>query len=248
MNESTSGMREFGQYLENVLTQQKPEIIQHDGRPYLMTTDGISPILEPKASKIDVATLTGLVDYIKSGIDSFEGILIHVVSPTRVDFLSGVHGPHMQRAVYMTATAAVPRIAFDAFMLQESFIIQTQSCFVQQNDNDDDLATVLSVAGNIRESAVKDTLDDGVSQVVTARSGVAKLTDVVVPKQVLLTPIRTFAEIQQPASSFVFRIQDGPRMALFEADGGAWKNEAMLRIKDYLEEALSGCGQSSIIA
>ena len=244
MNESTSGMREFGQYLENVLTAQKPEIIMHEGRPYLMTTEGISPILKPIASPINVATLTGLVDYIKSGIDSFDGIFIHVVSPTVVKLLSRDSGPHMQRNTYMTATAAVPRIAFDSFMGQENFIIQSQSCFI--HNMDDDLDIVVACAGNIRESAVKDTLDDGVSQVVTARSGVAKLTDVVVPKQVLLTPIRTFTEIEQPASSFVFRIQDGPRMALFEADGGAWKNEAMLRIKDYLSDELKDFSVSII--
>jgi len=244
MNESTSGMREFAQYLEDVITTQKPEIIQHEGRPYLMTTNGISPILDPIASSIGVSTLTGLVDYIKSGIDSFNGILIHVVNPTTVKLLSRDGGPHMQRNTYMTASAAVPRICFDSFMGQESFIIQSQSCFIQ--DTQDDLAIVVACAGNIRESAVKDTLDDGVSQVVSARSGVARLSDVVVPKQVELTPIRTFAEVDQPSSSFVFRIQDGPKMALFEADGGAWKNEAMLRIKDYLAEELKDLSVSII--
>jgi len=244
MNESTSGMREFGQYLENVLTTQKPEIIEHEGRPYLMTTNGISPILEPVASSISVSTLTGLVDYIKSGIDSFNGILIHVVSPTVVKLLSRDAAPHMQRDTYMTASAAVPRIYFDSFMGQESFIIQSQSCFIQ--DSSDDLAIVVACAGNIRESAVKDTLDDGVSQVVSARSGVARLSDVVVPKQVELTPLRTFAEINQPSSSFVFRIQDGPKMALFEADGGAWKNAAMRWIKEYLSEELKAYSVSII--
>jgi len=31
-----------------------------------------------------------------------------------------------------------------------------------------------------------------------------------------------------------------PHFALFEADGGAWRIEAMKRIKAYLEEQLSG--------
>ena len=244
MNESTSGMREFGQYLENVLTAQKPEIIQHEGRPYLLTKNGLTAILDPRTSMIEVATLTGLVDYIKSGIDEFNGILIHVVSPTKVELLSRDHGQHKQRDVYMTATAAVPRISFDSFMNQESFIIQSQSCFI--HNMDDDLDIVVACAGNIRESAVKDILDDGVSQVVSARSGVARLSDVVVPKQVLLTPIRTFTEIAQPSSSFVFRIQDGPKMALFEADGGAWKNEAMRGIKEYLTDELKDFSVSII--
>ena len=45
--------------------------------------------------------------------------------------------------------------------------------------------------------------------------------------------------MDQPTSAFVFRIDKAGRCALFEADGGIWKNEAMENIKDYLEEKLS---------
>jgi len=34
-------------------------------------------------------------------------------------------------------------------------------------------------------------------------------------------------------------MQSGPRVALFEADGGAWKNEAIKNIERYLAEELS---------
>ncbi len=50
-------------------------------------------------------------------------------------------------------------------------------------------------------------------------------------------------EVEQPESKFVFRMRkgvDGPEAALFEADGGAWKIEAMKRIKEYLEGQLQG--------
>lgn len=52
---------------------------------------------------------------------------------------------------------------------------------------------------------------------------------------------RTFMEIEQPESEFVFRARKAdslPHFALFEADGGAWRIEAMKRIKAYLEENL----------
>ncbi len=54
---------------------------------------------------------------------------------------------------------------------------------------------------------------------------------------------RTFMEIAQPESEFVFRARKAdslPHFALFEADGGAWRIEAMKRINAYLEEQLSG--------
>ncbi|MEB9776454.1 hypothetical protein P4K25_31445, partial [Bacillus cereus] len=60
-----------------------------------------------------------------------------------------------------------------------------------------------------------------------------------VPNPVQLSPYRTFVEVEQPESKFVFRMREGARCGLFEADGGAWKLEAMNNIKEYLKEALA---------
>ena len=57
---------------------------------------------------------------------------------------------------------------------------------------------------------------------------------------VRLSPYRTFREIEQPESQFLLRIRTDDRgnaeVALFEADGGVWRNEARLRIAEYLKE------------
>lgn len=54
-----------------------------------------------------------------------------------------------------------------------------------------------------------------------------------------LRPYRTFREVEQPASEFVFRLRslngEVPWCALFEADGGKWKLDAVLKIKAWLE-------------
>ena len=34
-------------------------------------------------------------------------------------------------------------------------------------------------------------------------------------------------------------MKDGPRCAIFEADGGAWRNEAITNIREYLKDELS---------
>ncbi len=67
---------------------------------------------------------------------------------------------------------------------------------------------------------------------------------------VSLRPFRTFREIEQPESEFLFRMQSSgngvpPMCALFEADGGAWRMEAIARIKTFLKEKTSSV---SIIA
>ncbi|PFR65873.1 hypothetical protein COK29_26730, partial [Bacillus cereus] len=59
------------------------------------------------------------------------------------------------------------------------------------------------------------------------------------PNPVSLQPYRTFVEVEQPKSNFIFRMKDGPRCSIHEADGGAWKLQAMNNIEDYLTTALA---------
>ncbi|MEB9817123.1 hypothetical protein P4K18_27225, partial [Bacillus cereus] len=98
---------------------------------------------------------------------------------------------------------------------------------------------VLQVVGTVVENDVKEIGDDGVSQAVTVKTGVASRGNAKVPNPVQLSPYRTFVEVEQPESKFVFRMREGARCGLFEADGGAWKLEAMNNIKEYLKEALA---------
>lgn len=74
-----------------------------------------------------------------------------------------------------------------------------------------------------------------------------EMTDIKVscasPNPVTLAPYRTFREIAQPESQFVFRLRGGvegalPHAALFEADGAEWKLAAVGRIASFLRRAL----------
>nr|ABP73607.1 hypothetical protein [Bacillus thuringiensis] len=67
----------------------------------------------------------------------------------------------------------------------------------------------------------------------------ATVDEVAVPNPVSLQPYRTFVEVAQPESDFIFRMKDGPRCSLYEADGGAWKLEAIKNIKEYLNAELA---------
>ena len=76
--------------------------------------------------------------------------------------------------------------------------------------------------------------------------------EAMVPNPVNLCPFRTFIEVGQPASSFVFRMRqnrdEGVECAIFEADGGAWKNAAMENIKEYLQAELKEFPQFTVIS
>ena len=84
--------------------------------------------------------------------------------------------------------------------------------------------------------------DDGISQAVQSRKGIALVENVPIPSVVELQPYRVFREIDQPLSPFIVRARakDGspPSVALFEAGGEQWRLEAMQRIKTFLREHL----------
>lgn len=189
---------------------------------------------EATARALEVRSLSGLVEYLKSGFDVKETMMVHVSSPTEVLAFSSLNS-NENRNEYIQATAMLPSFTFDRYYDSENFNIKLQSAFVKNEDRD----VMLKVVGNIKEESVQTVGDDGVSQSVVAKTGVASVGNVLVPNPVVLAPYRTFVEVQQPESDFIFRMQKGPQCALFEADGGAWKLHAMNNIKTYLQEALS---------
>ncbi|OMF37463.1 hypothetical protein BK133_05245 [Paenibacillus sp. FSL H8-0548] len=203
------------------------------GRTY--TTAELSRISAATISNIDVHNLSGIVEYLESDFDKQLPVIIHVISPTEVHVLTGLNGDS-NRSTLVKASALLPRIEFNKYLDIESFNILLQSCFVPNSFEDglpNDREIVLKLVGNVKDEEVVSVGDNGISQSVTAKTGVATVEPVVVPNPVHLKPFRTFVEIEQPLSSFVLRMQKGPTAALFEADGGVWKVVAISAIKEY---------------
>ncbi|WP_366160602.1 hypothetical protein ABXS71_16940 [Bacillus infantis] len=199
----------------------------------IYSTQPLTRVQQPVPGTIKVRNLDGLIEYLQSDFDGDEKLMIHVESPTEVSVFS-TFNRDSNRSIFIRAEAMIPSFTFDRFYNSEEFNIKLQSAFV----NNEDRAVMLKVVGNIKEESVNSVGDDGISQSVVAKTGVATVGNVLVPNPVVLAPYRTFVEVQQPESDFIFRMQKGPACALFEADGGAWKLEAMKNIKDYLQVAL----------
>jgi hypothetical protein len=221
--------------MEYFLSKATSEVKEIGGNHFHVTAADAKHIDMPDREVVHaftVKTLTGLVDYINSGADeaaySTDKLFLQVISHREVCLMSTLKD--RVRDYYIRAEAHTPQIRFDTFMDAEQFNIMLQSCF----EKNDDLQKILSVIGTVKEENVKTTGDDGITQTVMAKAGIARVDEVVVPNPVILIPYRTFSEIKQPESKFVFRMQNGPKAALFEADGGAWKLEAMQRISTFL--------------
>ncbi|WP_052006956.1 hypothetical protein [Listeria fleischmannii] len=195
-------MKEALQYL--VKLGNRTEVVEVNGRSWV--DDDLNEVVEKTPAPLEVSTLTGLVDYIKSFYDSDENLLLVVESPTRVVAKSGLNGDKV-RNHYITAKAEMPRFEFDAFHNLEYMNINLQAAFLNDEKGHKDL--VLKVIGNVTEEEVKNYNDDGTTQQVTAKTGVATVGGVVVPNPVELTPYRTFAEAEQPTSQFIFRFREG---------------------------------------
>lgn len=237
-------IKEALQYIIGLGTVERHEIGTQE-----FSSQKLHLITEDTPNALQVRSLSGLVEYLKSEFDRdllSASKMVHVVSPTEVTAFSSFNRDY-QRNEYMKANAMLPSFQFDRFHNAEDFNIKLQSGFVRNEDRD----IMLKVVGNIKEEAVSSVSDDGISQAVVAKTGVASVGNVLVPNPVVLAPYRTFVEVSQPESEFIFRMQKGPSCALFEADGGAWKLEAMRNIKCYLEEALQAeieAGKIVIIA
>ena len=202
----------------------------------------------PKADAIEMHTLTSLVDYIKSEVDEMPPrMIVEVKSPTEVELYSQLD-PNRDRESLVVASARVPGFEFDRFVEHEKFCINLQSKFIPSDDRE----LILKFAGTVEAGSVSEYGDDGVTQKATINTCLASKGDAIVPNPVCLRPYRTFLEVEQPESAFVFRMKQdsyGSVMcAFFEADGGAWKMDATQAIKEYLQRELDGMPQFTVIS
>lgn len=227
---------------------QAPLVVQPTGaRPFVAapsTWNTLDPPRPAVPTPVQVATLTGLSDYLKTNVDGLTDaeVVVHVEGPAIVRVLCKIEGEidQFRRREMLRAVAPVPSFKFGEYLDSESFLIGLQTCF-RQTPERDDLAALL---GSIREAKVSESLDDGLTQEVKTSKGVALMANTKVPNPVELAPFRTFSEVEPPEVNFVLRLRGSeqadarPRCALFEADGGAWRIEAIKRVASWLRTEL----------
>jgi hypothetical protein len=228
-------------FIDKIHEIQTPEGFEVKGRDYI--SKKLYPILEPEPSPLHLSTLTGLVNYLSHNVDKldFEQLLVHVASHDTVNLISGLKGDFAQRFRHVAVMCDTTPFPFDTFMSQPQFMIRLQCDFVPT----DTLEILSRYAGNVVNEAVKTLADDGVSQRATVKTGVSSSmrTNEVAPRTIKLKPYRTFHEVEQCESAFVFRMRQSHEdadveMALFSAQADRWRLEAVKAIAQWLEPQL----------
>ena len=233
------GIKEAIKYIaEKAVEAERPEVLEINGKTYC--TKNLSRYdKQPKAEPISATTLTSLVDYIKESREELrERMIVQVVSPTAVRLFSGLL-PERDRETLFEVNALLPRFDYGYEYEQEAFLVAMQSCFMPSEHRE----AVTILASNIINTQQASYSDDGISQQAVIKTGITTKEAALVPNPVTLIPYRTFLEVEQPASEFVFRISEGrggaPTFKLVAADGGLWKAQAVDSVRRYLMAELS---------
>jgi hypothetical protein len=222
--------------IEKIEAMAKPEAIFLVGRNY--TTRPVFPVLEPKINPLEISTLTGVVDYLGSGLDvhCINDPSILIKASNSVHVITELSGDFLERHTIIKSTFTPKQFSFGAWYDLEAFIISVQTFFIQ----DDVTSAMLKITGNLASGTSVEHLDDGITQQVKAKAGIARIEHVTLPNPVTLRPYRTFLEVDQPPGQFVFRMRQGKdsqiECAIFEADCGLWQLTAIQSIYEWLKD------------
>lgn len=228
--------------LQYIVGMKEAQITELNGHTY--TDKKLFEVMPERnyAKPFVISTLSSLMDYLNSNPDNIDlkKAVLHISDYKAIEVFSTLD-LYKAREDFIICKAKTPEFGFQQFYDAESFNIALQSLFCSGGDRD----TVLSIVGNVKTNNVNTASDNGVTQTVQTKKGIVLGEDTIIPNPVSLAPYRTFAEINQPMSSFVFRAREReglkvPEFALFEADGGTWKLTAVQRIKEYVIKHLAG--------
>lgn len=227
--------------IEKIAEMAAPTIREINGETWSSKHMERVRLPEDTPEQYTVNTLEGLVNLIKrEGVKwTTEEMPLFVVvrGPDLVEVDSS-HTPGRNTAYlrmhFYRAVSDVPEFITHTQPLENMIIKLRAQCAASP-----DRTRLLDLLSSVSLEDGVSTVDNGVTQTVTQRRGVALKENLTIDNPYfVLKPYRTFLEIDQPASEFLLRVSEGGEVGLFQADGGAWKLDAKRRIGAWLAEAL----------
>jgi hypothetical protein len=234
-------MKMLKEAMQFLIDLRRPTEFDFEMRRY--TDKVLLPVQVDLQKPIEVATLTGFIDCVGMCFDGHtaEDTFLQVEDYATVAQIAQEVDEWNRRSTFARAEVDqnTNRFTFDQFQEPESFIIGLQANF----EATDDQKRLLILCQSLTSENIATAEDDGITQVAITKKGAALKQSQRIEPRVVLAPFRTFRELQQPRSEFLFRLRSRegmpPLCALFEADGGRWQIDAAKAVQEYLAEKLS---------
>ncbi len=220
--------------IEKILSLATPNYFEDENEGRTYTDKPLHLIKPPHTEKLTFCTLKGFADIIKREFEDYDDLMVAVGENYAYAF-SNIHFEDKERDYPYYAKADIPDFRFGQYMSYENMMIALKSKFVPT----DELNELVKLLGTIIEENHTSISDDGFTQSVNVKQGVALIGNKAINPIVKLKPFRTFIEVDQSESEFLIRLRQGGEVALFEADGGAWKLQARANIAEKLHALLN---------
>ena len=219
--------------IEKIVTLKQPQIFTINGETYADTSlVRIEPHVDSPLA-LEVNGLDSICKLIREEKEKVAStIMVQVKDFNLVEVITAYRNDFSRFNLYR-ARADVPGFR-SGWREREEALIQLRSLFIP-NDGTEYLLSLLS---RISEDSNVTSSDNGVTQRVEARQGIALNVLEAVKPRVSLQPFRTFLEVAQPESEFLLRVEKDKGIGFFEADGGVWKLEAKRNVAAYFESEL----------
>lgn len=218
--------------VKTIINAALPASIEAAGAEWIKKGEYELATNEPEA--VLIHTLSGVVDFCKYRIDDWvaEEIFIHVLSNATVALYSK-HEPFslQKRGNLVRSEAIASTFQWKQKLTVEQFIIDLNSQFAPTEDRD----YLLKLVSCLTKEASQQLSDNGVSQTARIKKSITMNEEIKIKNPVRLRPFRTFAEVEQPESEFIFRVHDEgeTRCALYPCDGNKWVLEAIQNIRAF---------------
>ena len=220
--------------IDKIVSLKETKTFEIGGQTY---TDGhltMVPIHVDRPECITVSGLDGICQLIRTELAKVgTTVLVQAKSYKTVEVMT-TYLDDFSRNILYRAEADVPGLR-TGFRDRETALIELRSLFIPGEGT----AYLLDLLSRMTDENSVSTQDNGVTQTVEARQGIALKERVEIRPRVVLQPFRTFLEVDQPESEFLLRVDAEKGIGLFEADGGVWKLEAKKNIASYFAKNLS---------
>lgn len=226
--------------IQQIVEDNKVQLIKVDDRMAGERTFSTKSLTEIKpvkyaANELRFSDLSSIVEIAKREIGRFDcPLYVNIETEKCVSVITSLDMEKEREKPY-SAVAEGSRFTFGNGYDYEKFVIAIRSLFVQT----DETANLLQLLKKVASVESVEMEDDGITQQVIAKQGARLASDIKISPICKLAPFRTFIEVEQPESEFLFRISEGNVFALYEADGGAWKIKAKKNIRTFFEKALA---------